>query len=605
MHWQSLDISIDGLQRHYQNGEFTPAELIEYLQSQIDTSNNPAWIHRLTAQEIAPYLAALPTVWDESLPLYGVPFAIKDNIDLANIPTTAACPEFSYTPNEHATVVALLIKAGAIPLGKTNMDQFATGLVGVRSPYGACHNVFEESAISGGSSSGSAVAVASHWVSFSLGTDTAGSGRVPASLNHIVGLKPSRGLISMQGVVPACRSLDCVSIFALNTDDANRIFDVVNQFDGQDCYARQSPFSNRTRYYRAHSGSLKLGVPDKASLEFFGDKDAEALFDQCIISLTQQGVECVPLDFKPFVQAAKLLYEGPWVTERYIATQSLLEQNPEAALPVIRTIIEGGKCLTAQAAFESNYRLQGFAQQAQTALDQVDAMLTPTHGTWYTIDAVQKDPIALNSNLGYYTNFMNLLDYSALAFPFAEFPNGVGFGVTLFANAMQDKRLLSLGARLQNLWQVTAGKAHAYSVQGEALQTLPPANTVDVVVCGAHLSGMPLNWQLTERGGQRVSVTRTSPLYQLYALPGGPPQRPGLARVASGGVAIDVEVWRLPTETFGSFVAEIPKPLGVGKVELAKGDWVSGFICEPYALDGAKNISDFGGWRAYMQSEAS
>lgn len=603
-----IDMTIAGLHRHYRQGDFTPAQLLHHLRQQNAAYNerNPVWIELLSEADITTYLQALEGQSPEDLPLFGIPFAIKDNIDLAGTPTTAACPAFAYSPTEHAFVVQQLLSAGAIPLGKTNLDQFATGLVGVRSPapWGPCHNALNDAYLSGGSSAGSAVTVAKGLVCFALGTDTAGSGRVPASLNNIVGLKPSKGLFSTRGVVPACRSLDCVTVFALTCDDANRVFDVAAHFDAQDPYARRNPFENGPRYFGSAAPGqrippITLGVPSAAQLNFFGNREAQHLFEHSLALLDTLGARVVEVDFEPFIQAARLLYEGPWVAERYLATQSLFESNPDAMLPVIQTIIGGGKAPAATDAFRAQYQLQAYAQQARNVLETVDAIITPTNGTTYTIDAVLNDPIQLNSNMGYYTNFMNLLDCAGLAVPTGLYRSGVGFGVTLFHNAFTDKRLLALGAALHRAAQLPLGATGQPLPQSDGGPTKPAPRHINVVVCGAHLDGLPLNWQLQERGATLLEKTRSAPCYQLYALAGGPPFRPGMLRVAAGGQSIEVEVWQVPVAQFGSFVAEIPPPLGIGKVQLVDGRWESGFICEPYGLEGAEDITPLGSWRRY------
>ena len=601
---QTINLTLAGLCRHYENNDFSPRQLTQALLKANRDYNqeNPIWIHLLSEEEVEPYLAAMETNPNKDLPLYGIPFAIKDNIDLAGIPTTAACPGFAYTPDESAFVVKQLIAAGAIPLGKTNLDQFATGLVGTRSPepWGPCHNALNSEYISGGSSAGSSVAVAKGLASFSLGTDTAGSGRVPASLNNIVGLKPSRGLLSNTGLVPACRSLDCISIFALSCSDANQVLNVAAQYDPQDAYSRPNPFSNSKRYYQPITDATKItiGVPQAAQLEFFGDKEAEQLFAESIKLLEQTEAKIVEIDFEPFFQAATLLYQGPWVAERYLATQDLIEKSPDSLHPVIHTIVSKGKDPSALDTFSAQYQLQEHAQKAAQVLKQVDALVTPTNGTAYTVEQLLNDPIQLNSNMGYYTNFMNLLDYAAIAVPTGQFKNNLGFGITLFHKAMTDKRLLSLAAGVHKQANLKLG---ATQLTLEPDQTANPSHsTVDLVVCGAHLEGLPLNWQLQERGAVLQQKTHSSPHYKLYALAGGPPFRPGMIRVAEGGKAIEIEVWRLPMEELGSFVVEIPQPLGIGKVELNDGRWLPGFICEAAGIEGAKDITELGGWRKYL-----
>lgn len=591
------DLSIATLLQSYRCGRFTPQHLIRQLHqsiaTQIQGQTDPVWIYLLSGNEIEPYLQRLATMADD-LPLYGIPFAIKDNIDLAGVPTTAACAEFTYIPEVSSTVVQRLIDAGAIPLGKTNLDQFATGLVGVRSPYGICQNALNSEYISGGSSSGSAIALAKNWVSFSLGTDTAGSGRVPAALNGLVGLKPTRGLFSNHGLVPACRSLDCISVFSRSVEDANIVFDVACAYDRADPYSRKNSYANGPRFGGLISPPWTLGVPKEHQLNFFDDRETKDLFYRALEQFEASGVTLQEVDFQPFLNAAKLLYEGPWVAERYLATQALLQTNPQAMLPVTREIIAAGEHLTATSAFSAQYQLQTCAQQAAEILAQVDCMITPTIGTDYKIAEVLADPIRLNSNLGYYTNFMNLLDCAALALPAGFKSTGVGFGVTLFQGAFSDKTLVGIGRFAESVFGAVRDNS-----------TLTAAQThVDLVVCGAHLQGLPLNWQLLERGAKMIQTTRTSAHYQLFALPGGPPERPGLIRVDSGGAAIAVEIWRLPVGELGSFVAGVPAPLAIGKVEMTDGRWLTGFVCEAIGLNRATNITACGGWHQYLLSKS-
>ncbi|MFL0800823.1 MAG: allophanate hydrolase [Agarilytica sp.] len=607
-----MNLSIEYLRSAYQSGELTPRLLINQLHQEFDKhQDNPIWIHRLTEQELEPYLSALESQDLETLPLYGIPFAIKDNIDLSGVQTTAACPAFAYTPTKHAHVVAELIAAGAIPMGKTNLDQFATGLVGVRSPepWGPVKNALNPEYISGGSSSGSSVAVASGLVSFSLGTDTAGSGRVPASLNNIVGLKPSIGLLSCTGVVPACKSLDCVSIFATNIEDANTVFNSAVSFDAQDAYGRKNSYGNGVRYGIQSDKVMKVGVPASSDLAFFGNTESEALYGKALEALGDCEVVFVDIDLAPFLKAAALLYEGPWIAERYVATQELFDNTPEALLPVLQTIISGGKKGSAADVFKAQYRLNEYRQQALIELSKVDAVVMPTNGSHYTIQQLLDDPIQLNSNMGYYTNFVNLLDYSAISVPAGHHENGIGFGITLFHKALHDKQLMLLAKRLADKLALAPG-AHLYEIDAERFDGemsgagkpvgVSPSTSIDVLVCGAHLEGLPLNWQLNERGATKILEGSTSDKYRFYALAGGPIKRPALVRDESKGAEIDVEVWRMPREDFGSFVAEIPAPLGIGKVELASGEWVSGFICDPWGLEGAQEITELGSWKAYL-----
>lgn len=590
----TINLDLTSLRNAYLSGEQTPASVVAHLlQRASEFDHHNIWIHRATEAELAPYLERLQQCEPEDLPLYGIPFAVKDNIDVAGMPTTAACEAFRYQPESHAAVVEALVEAGAIPLGKTNLDQFATGLVGTRSPepWGACRNSINPDYVSGGSSAGSAVAVALGLASFSLGTDTAGSGRVPAAFNNLIGLKPTLGRISVRGVVPACQSLDCVSIFARSADQARDVLAVASAPDAEDSWQKTPP-TGRTPLPQ----NFRFGVPADHQLVFDND-DVKKLFERSVVALEALGGERIEVDFAPFLEAARLLYEGPWVTERYLATQPLIDKQPEALLPVTYDIISRGSAPSAADAFAAQYRLQALKRSADTMMDQIDVMVTPTTPGIYTLAELEAEPISRNSRLGIYTNFMNLLDYSAVAVPGGYLANGLPLGCTLFADAFQDEALLSLAARLhpQAVDQVGALTDLLDSPEFEATE-----GTIDVLVCGAHLSGLPLNHQLTERKGTLVQTTETSPAYRMYLLDGGPPFRPGLIRDTEAGSPLPVEIWRLPADQFGSFVAGIPAPLGIGKVELADGRWVSGFICEPIGLEGAKEITSLGGWRGYL-----
>lgn len=610
MNLQDLSFDLASLRAAYAAGTPVRAVIAEAMRRCASDANH-AFIHRLTDAEIEPYVAHLDGVDPASLPLYGVPFAIKDNIDLAHIPTTAGCPEYAYTPVESAFLVQQLIAAGAVPLGKANLDQFATGLNGTRSPYGACRNAFNPAFVSGGSSSGSAVSVAKGWVSFSLGTDTAGSGRVPASFNNLVGLKPSIGLLSATGVVPACRSVDTVSIFALTAADAQAVLAVAAVPDEADAFSRAAkPFG-----VDFSAGPFRFGVPRPQDLNFFGNDAAAALFAESVERLKALGGTAVEVDLTPFLEAARLLYEGPWVAERYVAIKDFIDAQPEAVFPPVRTIIEGGKAKTAADAFAASYRLKALKRVCDAMWQDVDCLLTPTAGTIYRIADMQADPIRLNSNLGHYTNFMNLLDYAAVAVP-AGFQasgdaQGLPWGVTLAAPAFKDVPLLRLADRFHRAQAaLSLGATTAPLADTPAITTtdLPKgshtAGTVKVAVCGAHLSGLPLNWQLTQRGARLLGAVQSAPEYKFYALAGGPVQRPGMVRVNEGGAAIAMEVWELPAEHFGSFVDGIPAPLGIGKVRLADGSWVSGFVCEAIGVEGGTDITQLGSWREWLAQQA-
>jgi allophanate hydrolase len=582
----------------YRNGQTTAAEHLKARLAQAKADKTNSWIELISESQLETYLAALAGQSPESLPLYGVPFAIKDNIDLAGLPTTAGCKEYRYSPEKSAFVVEQLIKAGAVPLGKTNLDQFATGLVGTRSPWGATHNSFNSAYISGGSSAGSAVTVATGQVCFSLGTDTAGSGRVPAAFNNILGLKASKGRISCTGVVPACKSLDCVTVFAHTAEDLCLVLDIAGEYDASDCYARPAlPVQTALSTIRG----ARMGVPKAEQLEFFGNKANEALFNKALASLKEQGAELVEVDFQPFLDAARLLYEGPWVAERYAAIQTFFEEDASRCLPVIQDIIGGAQGKTAVDAFNAAYKLQAYKVICDAALAEVDLMITPTAGSIYTIEAVNEEPIKLNSENGYYTNFMNLLDYAALALPAGFNDQQLPFGITLFGPAGCDETLLKVGQQWQQSQQLPLGATKQPLPEPEI--EFADTGLVEIAVCGAHLQGLPLNHQLLECNAKLLAATKTSDNYRLYALAGGPPLRPGLVRDEVNGSAIDVEVWQMPIAKLGSFLAGIPQPLGLGKVELASGKWVISFICEGYATGNAEEITSFGGWRGYIASK--
>ncbi|MFD1382080.1 allophanate hydrolase [Rhodanobacter aciditrophus] len=598
----TTDMGFSALTQAYQSHSKTPALVMAEIRERAkDFESYNIWIHLLSEAEQAPYLDALKDKDPASHPLWGIPFAIKDNIDLAGIPTTAACPEFAYTPDSSAQVVQQLIDAGAIPVGKTNLDQFATGLNGTRSPYGACHNAFDFDYLSGGSSAGSSVAVALGLASFSLGTDTAGSGRIPACFNNLIGVKPSIGLLSATGLVPACRSLDCITLFAYNTDDANTALAAAEGFDQRDGYSRQNPFSNQERQYGLREGELTVGIIAPSQLKFFGDEQYAKAYQATLDQLSEQGFVFKEIDYAPFDKIAKLLYEGPWVSERYIATQPLIDENPDAVFPVVREIIAPGGKPPATSLFKAQYRIKALQQVCLAQMSEVDCLLTPTAGRHFTIDEMLEEPIKRNSELGYYTNFMNLIDLASVAVPTQFTHAGMPFGVTLVGPTFSDRMLLSIANRIQQTFPLPKG-ALAYPARPTNNTKVAAPDGIDVVVCGAHLEGQPLNWQLTERGATLLAKTSTAPVYRLYALAGGPPMRPGMQLNEGNGAAIEVEVWRVPSAEFGSFVAGIPAPLGIGKLKLADGRLVSGFICEGYALEDAQDITEFGGWRAYLNA---
>ena len=542
-------------------------------------AGNPVWIHRVERATALAHArdAERRRRCGARLPLAGLPFAVKDNIDVAGLPTTAGCAAYSYMPKRSAAAVQKLLDAGAVCVGKTNLDQFATGLAGVRSPYGACRNAFHPDYISGGSSSGSALAVAYGLAEFALGTDTAGSGRVPAAFNNLVGLKPTRGLVSTAGVVPACRSLDCVSVFARSAHRAWQVLDAIKGFDEDDPYSRcDAPVSLGGRGAR-----LRVAVP--SALEFYGDAGYERLFAQ---ALERLGGAHVPIDFAPFLAVQKLLYDGPWVSERTAQLEEFLGSHGGDMHPVTRQVIAAGSRFSAIDTFRAQYRLAALRRETESVWGDADVLVVPGAPTIYRRAEVEADPIALNARLGLYTNFVNLLDLAAITVPAGFRADGLPFGITLIGPAFSDRALASIAA----------------GFLGEAPLAVP-ASTVRVAVVGAHLSGMALNPQLTERGARLVRSARTSAAYRLYDLADG---RPGLVRGAEGeGAGIEVEVWEMGTAGFGSFVAQIPPPLGIGTLALEDGEQVKGFLCEAHAVAGRRDITSFGGWRRYLDSDHS
>ncbi len=593
-----MRMDLDSLRAAYLAKRQTPRQTVEEVMARIARhADNPIWIARVDEAALFARTAQLETQDPATLPLYGIPFAIKDNIDLAGLPTTAGCPAFAYRPDANAAAVQKLVDAGAIAIGKTNLDQFATGLVGTRSPYGIVRNSFDVRYLAGGSSSGSAVAVAVGLVGFALGTDTAGSGRVPAAFNNLVGYKPTLGAVSTRGMVPACRTLDAISVFATTAGDAAQVAQVMRGHDPADAWSRIPQLAPERGWSR--QAAPRIGVPGSAQREFFGNTEYARLFAASIERCAMLGANIVEVDIAPLLEVARLLYEGPWVAERYLVAQELLRANPAALHPVTRQIIAAGSKASAADAFAARYRLQELAAAARGLWSSVDALLLPTAGTHFTIEQEQAEPLLLNSQLGHYTNFVNLLDLAAVAIPAAFTNAGLPFGVTLLSPAWQDEDLLAFGARLHAAAGTTLG-ATGLPLPEQPGSLPAPAGTLDIAVCGAHLSGLPLNYQLIERGAWLIAATRSTPEYRLYALPGGPPERPGMVRTSSGGTAIDIEVWRMPEEHAASFLRGIRAPLGLGHVRVADGSEACGFICEGIGIEGARDISAFGGWRAWL-----
>lgn len=598
----SLDLA--ALHEGYRVGDFDPGQIVDEVLHRITEHADPAlWIHRIPDSDLRAAAAALADRPMDAMPLYGVPFAVKDNIDVAGMPTTAACPDFAYIATETAPAVQRLLDAGALLVGKTNLDQFATGLVGVRSPYGVCRNALDPSCVPGGSSAGSAVAVAAGLVTFSLGTDTAGSGRVPAGFNNIVGVKPTRGLFSTRGVVPACRSLDCVSVFALTAEDGAAVRDVMAAYDPADGYSRSAP-GMRPPPVTGIQG-LRFGIPGGDLLEFFGDEAYASAFKDACDRAVALGATVMEIDFAPFAETAALLYDGPWVAERYVALRDFFERAPDSFHPVTRAIVENGKNYDAADVYAATYRLADLARRAQGVWDDIDAMMLPTSGSMYTVAEVEADPIQLNSNLGYYTNFVNLLDLAAIAVPAGFAANGRPFGITLVGPAFDDARLGDIGGLLHRHTGGTMGATGVKLPQTPDVRhpADPDDDAVLIAVNGAHMRGLPLNQQLIDLDAKFVREDTTAPEYRLYALEGFLPVRPGMVRVPPGesGASIPVEVWALPSRNVGKFLTRIPAPLGLGTLELESRETVKGFLCESAATRSAKDITDHGGWRAYLE----
>ncbi len=597
----SLDFQT--LRRAYAEDGLTPSALAEQVLSRLASPGADAvWISRVAPKQLRAAARALEeraaAAGIAALPLYGLPFAVKDNIDVAGMATTAACAEFAYTAARSAPVVELLARAGALLVGKTNLDQFATGLVGVRSPYGVPPNPFDDGYIPGGSSSGSAVAVAAGQVAFALGTDTAGSGRVPAAFNNVVGLKPTRGLISTGGVVPACRSLDCVSIFALTVPDAVAVLAVATGFDPEDPYSRSAPPGFVPM--AAVPAGFAFGVPRPDQRVFFGNDDAAAWFEAAIARLEALGGRAVVIDLAPFLEAGSLLYRGPWLAERSAAFDSAIGGNFAALHPVTRRIVDGGGAITGVEAFRGHHRLAALRQATERAWREIDVLVVPTAGTIYRIAEIEADPLGLNENLGRYTSFANLLDLSALAVPNGFQRNGLPTGVTLLAPAFHDGLLAALGAAFHASAGLPLGATGAALPRFVAPARLGSYPGMPIAVVGAHLSGQPLNGELLALGARFHRATRTAADYRLYALPDD--RRPGLVCRPGDGVAIEIEIWDMPVAAVGAFLAGIAPPLGLGTVVLADGGAVTGFLCEAHAVDGARDISEFGGWRAWREA---
>ncbi|QDG94710.1 allophanate hydrolase (plasmid) [Rhizobium sp. NIBRBAC000502774] len=595
MNRQLTILGFDSLREAYDEG-VNPTEIISLLYQRTEQASDKAIFISMASREqsnnaLSKLLNRAPV--PNSLPLWGLPFVVKDNIDVAGVPTTAGCPDFAYMPEKNATVVDRLIEAGAIFIGKTNLDQFATGLNGTRSPYGAPRCVFDERYISGGSSSGSAVAVAAGLVSFALGTDTAGSGRVPAAMNNIVGIKPTPGRVPNTGVVPACRSIDVVTVFAASVSDGVEVRKIMEGYDAADAYSQRLAET-------IFPGQLKLGIPSGEELTFFGNEENRKLFARTVETARALGADIVEIDYRPFREAASLLYGGPWVAERLAATETILRTDPVSIDPIVRGILESATTLSALDVFKGEYRLEKLKQETRDQWAKIDALLLPTVPSTYTVEEMRLNPVELNSNLGYYTNFANFLRCAAIAVPAGFSNDGLPFGVQVVAPQNADNALSVFASALHEAGGTGAGIDRHHPLPQIASEI--SNNQIQIAVVGAHLTGMPLNRELTERNGRFIRPAKTAPQYRLYKLEGTVPAKPGLMREEGyEGSGIDLEIWSLSPENFATFVASIPKPLGIGKIVLSDGSEVSGFICEPAGFLNSIDITSYGGWKKFQK----
>ncbi|CAN5300447.1 allophanate hydrolase [soil metagenome] len=582
----SLDL--ESLRERYLERSLSPVTVVEAIYARIRSrGDDHVWISLVDEAAALAAAAELDPSAMADLPLFGVPFAVKDNIDVAGMDTTAGCPAFGYAAPESAYLVDRLLAAGALVIGKTNLDQFATGLNGTRSPYGAPSTPFDDAYISGGSSSGSAVAVAAGLVSFSIGTDTAGSGRVPAALNNIVGVKPSVGLVSNRGIVPACRSIDCANVFALTVDDGTFVLNVIAGHDGADPWARDLPAPGAIAPLSL--AGVRLAIPDRISA--WGTAGEQEAWEALLLELEKSGVQLQPIAMDVFLEAGAQLYGGAWVAERLDGLESFITTHPEEIHPVTLALLLAGKDVRGVDVFESLDRMRTLRLEARAALADVDALLTPTVTSTFTIEQLLEDPLGPNTTLGTYTTFTNLLDLCAVAVPVAMGSSGLPFGVSVQGAAGTDGEVLAIARAIEQHndlpWGALASRA---------------TETFDLAVVGAHLEGMPLHNDLLQRGARLVTKTSTAPHYRLYALDGTVPAKPGLRMVEHDGAPIEVEVYRLPSSEIGGFLATVVAPLAIGQITLEDGSWVHGFVCEPYGLQDARDITSFGSWRTYIAS---
>ena len=594
-----VNLTIFSLHQAYEK-KITPTDIINQIYRRIDeVGDQNIFLCLFPKKEL---LAAAEDLGDfnPNLPLWGVPYVVKDNIDVLGKPTTAGCPGFSYIADDSAFVVKCLKKAGALLLGKTNLDQFATGLVGVRTPYGPPKNALHTHIVPGGSSSGSAVSVAHGMASFSLGTDTAGSGRVPAAFNNIVGLKPTLGSISLNGVVPACRTLDTVSIFALTTRDAYKVFSIAAEYDNHDSFAKLLYTPRLVK--PAHS--LKIGIPSSGSIRFEGDQQQKQSFYDAIERFEELGAEIFEIDFQPFFDIANMLYFGPWVAERYVATERLMEKNPEGLFPVTRKIIQTAKSLSAVDTFKGFYKLKDLIREISPIIDGCDVLCVPSIPTFVKVSDLELDPFKANNMLGTYTNFVNLMDLCAITVPTPVRLDGLPGSITLIAKAANDSEIAAL-ACLVEAWECRKLGATDWTLQKTNLPETASDKVVRIAVCGAHMTGLPLNPSLVALGARFVKADQTTNEYKFFALPSPDVARPGLVRTTQkDGNSISVELWDLPENRFGYFIKTIPAPLCIGTIQLIDGTEVKGFLCEQFAATESEDITHIGNWRTFLEKRS-
>eukprot|EP01088_Endostelium_zonatum_P016310 TRINITY_DN4362_c0_g1_i1.p1 TRINITY_DN4362_c0_g1~~TRINITY_DN4362_c0_g1_i1.p1 ORF type:complete len:655 (+),score=172.06 TRINITY_DN4362_c0_g1_i1:76-2040(+) len=620
--YSSLQIS--SLHERYANGQLTVSSLVKDVQKRIqENGQDNVWIEHVRQEDLNDRVAQLQSFVDQEpggmnavlhrYPLFGVPFGVKDNIDVASYPSTSACPDYKYHANESSPAVDKCIAAGAIFMGKQNLDQFATGLVGVRSPYGIPRNAINADYIPGGSSSGSAVSVSAGLVSFALATDTAGSGRVPGSMNNVVGLKPTRGMISNTGMIPACRSLDCMAIYALTADDAFSVYSISKGYDERDEYSRREPpaFLQTGGHYYHNFGhileersltdfkTIRFGVPDAKNLKFFGNTEGmEQVYREAVnkIAGIEGNIKPREINFEPWSRVASVLYDGPWISERLSAIDQFYASHPNSLYPTTKAIMERGKDFSAVDTFKSMRKLEGLRRETEKCWDDIDVLIVPTASTVPTVKEVLADPIRINTNLGYYTNFTNLLDLCGIQVPAGFLPNGMPLGITLIAPAFNDSLLYRIAQIFQAATHLPLGNTGHYIQDKVPIRQDASGPVVQLAVVGAHLSGMQLNSQLTDLGAVLLKTTRTASSYRLVDLDG---KKPGLYRTPEGGSSVEVEVWGLPSDKMGRFIENVRSPLGIGNLELVDGTTVKGFVVEEYAAKQAKDITQYGGWRAY------